>query len=261
MFPGLDHLLSHAVPFALVLARLAGLFIFAPLLSSIVIPMRLKAIMVLVMAVATYPLLPSVMVGPGDMDIFTLAPAMVIESGLGAVIGILAAAPLLSLEMSGVLIGQQMGFGLAKVFNPEANFDTDLLGQILFYIAAGAFLSAGGLETMFGSLIHTFERVPLGGFQVAQTPLDLMTGVIISGFELAWRVAAPVTGMILLLVVVMGILGKTMPQINIMSVGFTAKILAGLAILTASLYASQGAVWDEVNAVLGQVVRWVGGLG
>ncbi len=255
---GFDHLLGHVVPFALVLARLSGLFVFAPLVSSMVIPMRLKVLFVMAFACAVYPLTPSKLVGSADMDLLTLAPAMFIEVGIGVVVGILAAAPLLALEMSGVLIGQQMGFGLAKVFNPEVDFDTDLLGQLLFYVAAGAFLTAGGVETMFGAVVDTFQRVPLGGFDPSHTPLQVLLNIVVSGFELAWRVAAPVTATIMLLVVVFGVIGKTMPQINIMTVGFTAKILAGLGILAASIYASQGAIWDYVIQSLRSVVQWSG---
>lgn len=254
---GYDHLLWHVVPFALVIARLSGLFVFAPLISSIVIPMRLKALFVIAMSCAVYPFTPSLLTPPGDIDLFTLAPAVLMEAGIGVVVGILAAAPLLALEMSGVLVGQQMGFGLAKVFNPEVDFDTDLIGQLLFYIASGAFLAAGGVETMFGAVIDTFSRVPPGGFHASQAPVDLLRGVIVSGFELAWRVASPVTATIMLLVVVLGIIGKTMPQINIMSVGFTAKILAGLTILALSMYASQAAVWNYVVSTMNDVVRWV----
>ncbi len=261
MFPGIEHIFGHVVPFALVLARMSGLFVFAPLVSSIVIPMRLKAIIVLAMSAAVYPLAPTIPADAAGIDVFSLGPMMLVEVGLGAAIGILAAVPLLSLEMSGILAGHQMGFGLAKVFNPEVNFDTDLLGQLLFYLAAGAFLSAGGVETLFSAVVHTFDRIPLGGFRTEQAPLEYLTGTIVSGFELAWRVASPVTGMILLVIVVLGIIGKTMPQINIMSVGFTFKILAGLGILTASLYASQGAIWDEVSSVLRGLMQWAQGAG
>ncbi|MCG3124340.1 MAG: hypothetical protein GIKADHBN_02803 [Phycisphaerales bacterium] len=253
---GIDHLLPHILAFALVVARLSGLFIFGPLVSSIVIPMRLKAILILAMSAAIYPVAPA---APESIDLSILAPAMVIEVGIGLVIGILAAIPLLALEMSGVLIGQQMGFGLAKVFNPEVDFDTDLIGQLLFYIAAGAFLALGGIETMFGCVVETFHRVPLGGFDAARTPLEPLVGLVASGFELAWRVAAPVTATILLMVVALGVIGKTMPQINIMTVGFTMKILAGLAMLAASVYAAQGAVWDYVAVSLRSVMHWAAG--
>jgi flagellar biosynthesis protein FliR len=73
-------------------------------------------------------------------------------------------------------------------------------------------------------------------------------------------VAAPVTGIVLLLVIVIGVMGKTMPQINVMSVGFAVKIIAGLAMLTLALYAVGNAVGDDVAATLTNVLRWVRGL-
>ncbi len=257
---GLEHLLPHVVPFALVLARLGGLFVFAPLISSIVVPMRIKVMFVLAFACAVYPMTPSLMTPAVDIDVLSLAPLMVMEVAIGVVIGVLAAVPLLALEMSGVLIGQQMGFGLAKVFNPEVDFDTDLIGQVLFYIASGAYLAAGGVETVFGTVVETFGKVPIGGFAASEAPLDVLVGVVTAGFQLAWRVAAPVTATILLLITVMGIVGKTMPQINIMSVGFTAKVLAGLGMLSASIYAMHTPVWDYVVESLHEVIRWAGSI-
>ena len=256
MTEGLQHLLPHAAGFAMVLARLSGLFIFGPLLSSVAIPMRIKALFVAAMACAVYPVVSAESFVPPSPDLFSIAGAFVMEVGIGVVIGVLAAVPLLAMEMAGVLIGQQMGLGLARVFNPEVDFDTDLVGQLLFYIAAGAFLAAGGIETMFGSVVETFRLVPPGGFHPSSTPLDLLLGIVAGGYELAWRVAAPVTAMIMLMFISMGVIGKTMPQINIMSVGFTAKVLGGLTVLTASVYAAHGAVLDHVTASLRAVVRW-----
>lgn len=259
MTDGIEHLLPHAAGFAMVLARLSGLFVFGPLLSSVAIPMRLKALFVGAMACAVYPVVPGGSHAVEGMDLFSIAGAVAMEVGIGLVIGILAAVPLLAMEMAGVLTGQQMGLGLARVFNPEVDFDTDLIGQLLFYIAAGSFLALGGIETMFGSVVETFRHVPPGGFHPSSTPLDLLLGVVAGGYELAWRVAAPVTAMIMLMFIAMGVIGKTMPQINIMSVGFTAKVLGGLTVLTASVYASHAAVWDHVAASLRAVLRWAGG--
>src|SRR5437868_2450431 len=69
----------------------------------------------------------------------------------------------------------------------------------------------GGLERLVGGIIESFARVPVGGFATDRVPLDLLVGVLASGFELAIRVAAPVTGIVLLLVIVIGVMGKTMP--------------------------------------------------
>ncbi len=254
-------LLEHVIPFTLVLFRLAGLFVAAPLLTSVVLPMKVKALLATAMAAAVYPVIRPHLHCPEGVDVVGLVPLMLGEGLVGLTIGAIAAIPILSMELAGVVMGQSIGFGLARVYNPESDVDTDLLGQMLFYVAMGVFLAAGGLEQLFGGLMRSFERVPAGGVAASSVPLDLFLAVLTSGFDLGLRVALPVVAMTLLLVIVLGVIGKTMPQLNIMTVGFTIKILAGLATFAFSVYAVREAVGEEVESVLGQALRWLDGMG
>ena len=259
--PDIRPLLAHLVPWTLVTFRIAGVFVMAPLLTSLMIPARYKALLAVLLGCAVYPVLADRIHAPPEVDVIGLVPLLFAEALIGLVIGAIAALPLLSLEMAGILMGQNMGFGLARIYNPEADFDTDILGQLLFYIAAAAFIAVGGLEHLLLAILDTFDRVPLGGFDASRVPLDAFVGTLTSGFELAFRVSLPVTGIVLLLVVVFGVVGKTMPQINIMSVGFTIKIVCGLLMFALAIYAVRDAVGDEIDGVLAGVRRWAVSLG
>lgn len=256
-----EALARHAIPFALVLCRLAGTFLFAPLLTSVLIPARYKALLIAMTSAAVYPMTIDVMRIPESMDLFGLVAMLVSESMIGFVVGAIASVPLLSLEMSGVLAGQQMGFGLARTYNPEADIDTDLLGQLLYYLAMGTFIAAGGIEAILGCVLDSFAAIPIGSFSPGAAPLDGLVAAIGSGFQLAIRVSAPVTGIVLLMVLLMGVIGKTMPQINIMTIGFTIKIIAGLAALAISVYAIRAAAGDEAIATTRAVIDWMGSTG
>lgn len=250
--PSLEPILDRVVPVLLVAFRLAGLFLLAPLLSSPTFPARVKAILLFMLGFALYPMVadaPSLVRLP-EIDLAMLLPLIVRESLIGLSIGAIAAIPLLSMEAAGALIGQQVGFGLAKVYNPEMDTDADLVGQLLFYLAMAAFLAAGGLESLFICAAETFRHVAVGGFGAEQLPLDVLIGVVSGGCELALRVSAPIVGVVTLLLCVFGFLTKTMPQINILSVGFSAKILGGLAMLVLSIGTSNVAIGDEVGRVL-----------
>lgn len=257
---GIEAMLSHVVPFVLVVFRLAGLFVGAPLLSSASVPHRAKALLLIMLSAAIYPLLPPI-TPPEGIDILTLLPLVVREMLIGLAIGVIAGVPLAMLEMSGVVMGQQVGFGLAKVYNPELDFEADVIGQMLFSIGAAFFVTAGGLETLLTTVAATFERLPVGGLSPWELPVGLLSGVIGSGIELAMRVAAPVTAIVLLLVILFGVIGKTMPQLNVMTVGFTLKILAFLAIAGASVYSIEAVAGDEISRVLGLVRDWANSLG
>ncbi|MFO0860170.1 MAG: flagellar biosynthetic protein FliR [Phycisphaerales bacterium] len=250
-----DLVLLNLVPFMLVAFRLAGLFMATPLLSSTLVPMRLKPFLVLALAAAVYPLTPA-WAAPQHITLFSLVPLIVGEMLIGFVIGMLASLPIIAAESCGVIIGQEMGFGLAKVYNPDYNAETDVLGQLLFMLVFGAFLAMGGLESVFRSLVATFERVGPGGMSIAHTPVELFVGVATSGLELAMRMSLPVVAAIMLLVVVFAVISKTMPAINIMSVGFTVKVLAGLAVLMLAMPTLARVASEETGEVLRVVDGW-----
>ncbi len=252
----LESAISHAIPFLLVLFRLAGMFIFTPLLASSMLPRQFKALLVMMLAAALYPMVPTQAVSAASIDLITLIPMIIREAIIGFTMGVLATIPLVCLEMSGVIMGQQMGFGLARVYNPELEFDADLIGQLFFYIGAAAFIAIGGLETLFITLANTFARVPIGTFSSDAVPIQTLVATLTSGFELAMRVASPVAGIVALLVVAFGVTSKTMPQLNVMSIGFTFKILAGLGIAAFSIYSIANAAGEEIRSTLNLIIEW-----
>lgn len=259
--PQITALLAHAVPFLLVLFRLAGVFLMSPLLSSMMVPQRYKALLAMMIAAGIYPMCgPEVIASNVQLDLFGLVPLIVTEALIGFSIGAIASLPLATLEMSGVIMGQTMGFSLARVYNPEYNADSDLLGQLLFYVALGVFVAAGGLEILIGATIDSFHIVPMGGPLAGGmhgSPLDTFVAVLSAAFELALRVSLPVVGVIMLLCIALGVIGKTMPQINIMSVGFMVKAFAGVVILTLSLTAIRDVAGDKTIDAIDAAVGWL----
>lgn len=257
--PAILWLLEQAVPFFLVAARIAGVFMLAPILGAFMIPLRFKALMVTAFTGAVFPAL----VGEGlkldyvPQDVIELIPYLLTEAMIGFVIGATASLPLLVLEMSGAIAGQQMGLGISRVYNPEADIETDVLGQLLYTMALGAFVAFNGLEILIGTVIDTFQNVPLGAFNSRALPLELFINTLSSGFELAIRVTTPVSGIILMIVMIMGVIGKTMPQINIMTVGFTIKILIGLGALMLATSAVTVATGEHIRESLEDITVWV----
>ena len=254
--PTLEPLLRHVVPFMLVVFRMAGLFVFTPLLANKTVPRKFRAMLAMMFAAALYPVLPVAVQIEPDIDLAGLLPLVLSETLIGVVIGYLAGLPVLALDMSGFLMGHQMGLSLGRGYNPDVGSDTDTFGQVLMYVGLGTFVSLGGLEAAYVALASTFRNVPIGSFAVNRVPLDAIVGTISSGVELAMRVAAPVLAIVFLLMIALGFVMKTMPQINVMTVGFTLKIIFGIAMLSASLVAMQRATSDEIERVMRMVLDW-----
>ncbi|MEX2219880.1 MAG: flagellar biosynthetic protein FliR [Phycisphaerales bacterium] len=249
-----EPILSHVVPFMLVVARLGGLFLLAPILGNRFLPAKFRALLVVMLAAAVYPGLSSTVQHLPETTLLTLAPLIVTETLIGFTIGFIACLPIMCLDLAGYVMGHQMGLGLARVYNPHTAMDTDILGQLLMFIALGTFIALGGLEVLFVSLLSTYQGVPIGGVGGGVAPLDLVVGVLSSGVEMAARVAAPVVCIVFLLMISMGFIMKTMPQINILSVGFTVKILFGVGMVAAAIGSMHGAIQGELERVLNVVL-------
>ncbi|MCW5775113.1 MAG: flagellar biosynthetic protein FliR [Phycisphaeraceae bacterium] len=252
-----DGLLAHLVPFALVTARLGGLFMFAPLLSGPAVPIKVRAMLAVMASLAVYPgLMADGLAQSQPLSLFGVAPFIAAEALIGAAIGLLASIPLVAVQTGGHVMGYQMGLGIASVYNPEMDTQSDAVGELVFYLAVAAFLSMGGMELLFSALVGSFASLPPGAAAVQPGALELATGLAASGFDLALRVAAPVTGIIMLLMLAMGFIMKTMPQINVLSVGFAIKIIVGLIVLGLALRVLDTVIRDELSDGLGMVVRW-----
>lgn len=260
--PILEYLQPIVVPFMLVLTRIAGLFLFTPLLSSTVVPRVYKALFAFLFAIAIFPRAVAIGVPPGVVaNLPTLGMVMFSELLIGIVIGIIAGLPIAALQMGGYIMGYQMGLGLAQAYNPEMDGSDDVVSQLLFFMGITAYIAAGGLDLVFVTLLSSFEHIPMGSFAATQVPLDLYVNLLSSGLELAVRVAAPVMGVIILALLAMGFIMKTMPQINILSVGFAAKIMAGLFILTVAAGSVEIVLRDHMFSSLEQLLGWVESFG
>ncbi len=250
-------ILEHLLPFGAVFTRMTGLFLIAPIISSTTIPNQIKVLLALALSLAVYPTIPHHANVPLTLSLVSLAPVVIGELLIGATIGYIAALPILSVQMGGRMIGQQMGLSLANVFNPAVDDEVDVIGQILLFIAMASFLAVGGLEIIHFALVSSFEAVPLGGFGIERLPLETVVGLVSSGMGLAVRIAAPVLCVLMLEMTLSGFLMKTVPQINILSFGFPLKILAGVTMLLASLLIVHQAISDEISSALLIVRQWV----
>lgn len=254
--PSLEPLFPYLFPYLLVVARLAGLFMFAPLMSSLAVPMKVKGLLVLALSAAIFPAVPAAFKQTPVMDLFTLLPLVLSESMIGFVVGLIASAPIMAMQAAGVVTSQQLGFGLGQTYNPTLESESDAIGQLFSYLGLSTFLAVGGIEGSFIAVLNTFKLVPVGSFTTSMIPSELIIGSLSGGLELAVRMSAPVMAIIALLLVVFGFLSRTMPALNVMTVGFTVKIVAAIAILIVSMRATGMAVGEETAAVLRELLVW-----
>lgn len=253
-------ILDHVPAAMLVMLRLGGLLIFGPVLASSVIPARARIGFAFLAGLAVYPLL--VTAHPEwrglPLDLLALLPVAAMEITLGAVIGFLATLPLVAAQTGGLIMGQQMGLGFAQIYNPAIDDEGDLVGQLLFFLLLVGFVMIGGVDAMVLAVLHSFEHVPLGGFVADGSLIAMLTGLLGASFEVALRIAAPLLALIFLETIALGFVSKSVPQLNILSLGFPLRILAGVFIVGAGLAIIDEVMMESVDAALRAIFTWIG---
>jgi len=242
----------HALPaYALVLFRLTGLMWTAPVFGSAAIPLRIRAALAMTLAAMVFPVIAPTL--PQNVTVNSVITGAVTELMIGALIGLVMTIVLMAAEFGGVIIGQQAGLALGEVFDPSQNRQTTIMGQVYTIVFLFLFLAVGGHREMLLALLDTFRAVPVFTFQLDASALNLLLETIAAAFVVGIRIAGPVLIALFLMGVALGFLSRTMPQFNILTVGFTLRVLVAVAICGLALSATRDllihSVWDALDAI------------
>lgn len=202
----------------------------APVFGGSDIPMQFRALFAFALAILITPIQWNVPIAEP-----TTLPAFAIIIGgellIGLVIGLGVNMLFTALFTAGDMIGRIGGLSASQLFDPVSGEQVPVLGRFMQLLGIVVFACVGGLRLMIGSLIDTFEAIPPGSGNVDLTVAESMITIVSVTFSLAFRIAAPATVGILVSMIAMGVLGRTLPQLNLMSVGFGINTLIMLIIL------------------------------
>jgi len=246
-------LLQTVPTFALVLFRVAGMMLFAPLFGSSRIPRRVKALLVIILALG---LMPSVS-RPTALPETTWGLALGIggEMIFGLAMGMVLSFTFIAAQWAGEMIGQQMGLNLSEVFDPQFGAQGSIVGEFYYMLTLVIFLAVGGHHAMIRGVRSSFDYLPLLSVGMTHPLLETLTGLIQSATTLAIQLAGPVFVTMLIVDTAMGFISKTMPQLNVMSAGLSLKSVVGMGVLIVGLTLTtiviEGRVTNSMEAVSG----------
>ena len=237
--------------FALVVFRIAGLVMTAPVLSSSVLPMKVRVGLTVAVAAMVMPLVAkSAPVG------LTLGSALVGGVGelmIGATIGLALTVMLMGAELGGLMVGQQAGLSIASAYDPTRDQNSTIMGQIYAIVLVLFFLIAGGHRAAMAAVLDTYQITPMLSFGMRDSIIVLLVEMMTAAFTLGIRLAVPGLLALFLTSTAMAFLSKTMPQMNILSVGFIVRVLVALGVTVFAISASQDllldAIWDALEMV------------
>ena len=222
---------GQVAAFVLVLTRTSGIFLISPFFGSLNVPIQLRAVAAITMAMIIFPVIvrETTVTAPASLLMFT--GTVVQEMFVGWLIGFVAYVVMAAINMSGKIMDLQIGFAVANVMDPTSGQQSPLIGSFLYNLSVIYLLVVNGHHMIIAGLVESFRSVPLDSVvwnpSIANFMIDLTNGVFLTGM----KIAMPVTFAILITNVGMGILARTMPQMNIFVVGIPMHLMIGLFML------------------------------
>lgn len=222
------------VIYLLIVARMSGLFMVSPLLSNPSVPARVKLFLVIMMGFLIYPV-----AAPAKSFVVAntvvLAVYVLMEIGVGYALGFVSSIVFGVIQTAGDFFSQQLGYAIATIFDPNNQTDSGVITSLYTILGALIFLYLDGHHVILSGLAKSYTLLPLGSGmdpRAAVTMTQLVTYLTVISIQLA----APIIIVMTLLNVIMGLLSKISPQLNIyMNVGFVVGPVVGMIILAISL--------------------------
>lgn len=235
--------------FVLVLTRISALVMSAPNFGSSAIPMRVRVFLAVTISLVVMPLVretDSVL----PENLVDLIVAMAQEAVIGMSVGLAVTILFTGLQVTGQTASQMSGISLADVIDPTTDTSVPAFAQLLNVVTTLVFFLLGGHREMIAALLDSFRALPPGHSFVASDLLTALTEILTQSFVLGIRGAAPVMLALLLALLVLGLISRTLPQLNVMAVGFGMNSAIMLGTLALSVGAIVWAFQDQVTPTL-----------
>ncbi|AGF79619.1 flagellar biosynthetic protein FliR [Desulfocapsa sulfexigens DSM 10523] len=209
--------------FLVCLSRVAGFVGAIPILLATQTPAQLKAALVFMIALVLFPVMePSI--PPLSFQPGTFLLLMVSEVLLGSMIGLVALMIFTAVEYGGTVIGYQMGFAAANIFDPSAERQLALISQFQNVFAILIFLAIDGHHVFLQVAAESYRILPPGVFNISGEAIPYLITLSSRIFLLGIQFSAPVLTVLLLSGLILGILARVFPQLNVFLLSFPLNI-------------------------------------
>jgi len=212
--------------------RLSGLMLFAPFFGSMVIPARIKAILVLAVTILLFPAVGH-SIAPRPLMEWPLL--VFTEFLIGAGMGIATNLVFEAAQLSGQVLGVQMGYSLVNILDPQSQVDTTVMSLFYQSIVMLLFLRMDVHYWLLRAVGNSFDYLPPGSAHLNSLFTMAIFKTAGEMFGLGIQIAAPVLSATLAADIVLGLLGKASPQMPLMLLGPAVKSMLGIGVLLATL--------------------------
>ncbi|MCA1030086.1 flagellar type III secretion system protein FliR [Bacillus timonensis] len=248
--------------FLLVLVRVASFFVTLPMFSYRTIPQTHKIGFAFFIAWIMF-----LSMNPPTITIDGFYYMLIIkEAMVGLFIGLVAYMILAAIQIAGGFIDFQMGFAIANVIDPQTGTQSPLVGQYLYTFALLLLLSVNAHHMLLDGVYYSYEYIPMDRLWIAindENTLEFFLKAFNSMFIIAFQMSIPVVGCLFLVDLALGIVAKTVPQLNVFVVGLPLKIAVSfitLILVMSVLYMLVGNLFERMIVTMRGLMQLLGGI-
>lgn len=237
--------------FVMVLTRISAFFMVLPVFGWKTIPVRIKVGLTVLLAIF-FSVVSPLAIDPNGVSVVKAILLIANEAAYGLALGLIAALVFSAVKLSGRIIERQMGLSMAQILDPLTGERTQPLGSLLEMIFLLLFLSANGHHMLLLIISKSYEAFPAGS--IPTIPI-LTGGVVKAGSAMliaGLKLAAPILAAFLLLMVVLAVLARIVPEMNILFISLPLRV--GLGLLMVMIF------FPFINGFVAEFADWMGKL-
>jgi flagellar biosynthesis protein FliR len=247
---------DHVIGFLLVVARLGGLFVLAPVFSAHMLPVRLRALMAAAIALAIMPVALHGQTIPANAGEVTLL--LVKETAVGLAFAFPLAVLMAAIQAGAGLVDTIIGFSFAAILDPVNNQQSAVVGQFYSLFAMMVFLLAGGDHIMLQGLAASYRELPVTAWPDTTALAAHATAAFAQVWVIGLEIVAPPVVALVITDAALGLVSRAVPQMNVFVVGLPAKILVGFTVIAAGLPFLSTTLSDALTSSVAAAVRTLG---
>ena len=227
----LDLTAGNGPVFLLVLFRITGVMMLAPVFGSAIAPAPVKIFLSLVLAMLFFPIVRAPE-GAVAFEGSVLVLSVVWELAVGLLIGFASAMLFAGVQFGGHLIDQELGILQANLLDPMLNEQISIVGQFKVLLATLVWLLINGHHLLIAAVSDSFRAVPLLGLQFSRgAALHLSDTLMRDVFRMGVEIAGPALVTLFLVTIALAFMARTAPEMNIFALSFSLRIAVGFVVV------------------------------
>jgi flagellar biosynthetic protein FliR len=220
--------------FLFVFFRVGALILFVPVLGSRQVPVSMKIGLILFTSIVIFPLVQARPL-PEPQGIFDLAVFLLSDVTIGLGIAYITRLIFAAVQIAGTVVDFQMGFGVVNVIDPQTDTQVSVTAQFHNIVAVLIFLVVDAHHFILQAIVESFFIINPAEINFSSLTPEYMLYLFSGTFTTAVKIAAPIMAILFFLSVGLGLVARTVPQMNVFIVGFPLQIGVGLLMVGLSL--------------------------